>query len=73
MAAWKPTSDNWDQVCKYQMKLEFTSWDRPIENDCVLLNFTHDWGDECQYKITTLRPYADYKILIREGTGDKPV
>ena len=29
--------------------------------------------DECQYKRTTLWPYADYKISIRGGTGDKPV
>ena len=73
MVACKPPFDNWDQVCKYQMKLKFTSRDTPIENDCALLNFTHDRVDGCQDKITTLRPYADYKISIREGTGDKPV
>ena len=50
------------------MKLEFTSRDTPIGNDCALLNFTHDRVD-----MTTLRPYADYKISIREGTGVKPV
>ena len=55
------------------MKLEFTSLDPPIESDCALLNFTHDWVHGRQYKITTLRPYADYKISIREGAGDQPI
>lgn len=73
MVAWKPPSNNWDQVSKYQMKLEFSSRDKPIETDCALLNFTHDRVHGRQYKITTLRPYADYKLSIREGTGDKPV
>ena len=70
---WERPSENWNQVSKYQVKLEFRSRDKPTESGRVLLNFTHDRIHGRQYKITTLRPYADYKLSIREGTGDKPV
>ena len=55
------------------MKLEFSSRDMPTESGTALLNFTHDRVHGRKYQITALRPYADYKLSIREGTGEQPI
>ena len=60
-------------MSKFQMKLEFLSQGMPTESGCVLHNFTDDRVHGRKYKLITLRPYADCKLLIREGTGEQPI
>ena len=45
----------------------------PTESGWALHNFTHDRVHGRKYKLTTLQPYADYKLSIREGTGEQPI
>lgn len=73
MVSWLSPLENGDKVSKFQMKLEFVSRDMPTESGWALHNFTHDRVHGRKYKLTTLQPYADYKLSIREGTGEQPV
>ena len=73
MVSWLPPLENGDKVSKFQMKLEFVSRDMPTESGWALHNFTDGQVHGRKYKLTTLRPYADYKLSIREGTGEQPI